>query len=229
MRVGERIRKARTSRKMTVSALGEASGLSKGFISQVESGRSNPSIDSLGRIAGALGLGLSDLLHDALMPRQVEAPGLSLPEVFRTGGRGERSTSVRSLIDTALAEYLTAQILPGAAIGGRDVPVESQLRSVAVVVAGSEVRFLQGNMQTTLYAGDVVSWDPARRYTFENHGASTALLFLILEGHTARPEGIGQQVTAIAKSSRSAPQSLSQEGPLRLAAMRAHRDERKGR
>ena len=47
MTLGERIHEARLAQRLTVAGLAGASGLTKGFISQVESGRSNPSIASL--------------------------------------------------------------------------------------------------------------------------------------------------------------------------------------
>ncbi|HYO49075.1 MAG TPA: helix-turn-helix transcriptional regulator, partial [Chloroflexia bacterium] len=79
MELRERLRAARLERKMTVAELAEASMLSKGFISQVESGRSNPSLASLQRIASALGVPLASLWGEAKSHQHVPQP----PSRFR--------------------------------------------------------------------------------------------------------------------------------------------------
>lgn len=56
MRIGERLRAARRERNMSLTDLARATRLSKGFISQVESGISNPSLASLHKLTAALGL-----------------------------------------------------------------------------------------------------------------------------------------------------------------------------
>lgn len=53
--LGAAIRERRLACELTLVALAERSGLSQPFLSQVENGRSTPSMDSLVRIATALG------------------------------------------------------------------------------------------------------------------------------------------------------------------------------
>src|SRR5207253_5863884 len=60
--LGDKVRTARVRRGMSLGVLARASGLTKGFISQVEHGRSRPSLNSLGRIASSLDLSLPSLL-----------------------------------------------------------------------------------------------------------------------------------------------------------------------
>src|SRR5438094_6911492 len=60
--IGDKVRAARVRRGMSLGGLARASGLTKGFISQVEHGRSRPSLNSLGRIASSLDLSLPSLL-----------------------------------------------------------------------------------------------------------------------------------------------------------------------
>ena len=61
MQLGRKIRDLRLRRGLTVQQLAEASGLSKGFISQVENGHVNPSIGVVTRLAGGVGMPLSAL------------------------------------------------------------------------------------------------------------------------------------------------------------------------
>ena len=56
--LGERVRKLRNERDLTIAELAERSGLSSGLISQIERGRSNPSVRTLQRLRSALGVNL---------------------------------------------------------------------------------------------------------------------------------------------------------------------------
>ena len=54
MQIGKKIRDLRLRRGLTVQQLAEATGLSKGFISQVENNRTSPSLATLQDLARAL-------------------------------------------------------------------------------------------------------------------------------------------------------------------------------
>jgi len=60
--VGARIRALRTERGLSLSALAAAAGIGKGSLSELESGRRNPTLDTLYAVAGPLGVPLAVLL-----------------------------------------------------------------------------------------------------------------------------------------------------------------------
>lgn len=60
--VGAQLRLRRDQRGMSASELARRSGLSKATLSGLESGRSNPTIETLDAVAVALGIPLTDLL-----------------------------------------------------------------------------------------------------------------------------------------------------------------------
>lgn len=62
-RLGERVKLVRQRRGLTLKAVGERSGLSARFLSDVEAGRANPSLGSLTELARALDVDLLALLH----------------------------------------------------------------------------------------------------------------------------------------------------------------------
>jgi transcriptional regulator with XRE-family HTH domain len=66
--LGGRIRAFRAMRGMTLVRLAGLSALSHSFLSQVERGQATPSINSLGRIAHALGTSQIELLTDSPSP-----------------------------------------------------------------------------------------------------------------------------------------------------------------
>jgi transcriptional regulator with XRE-family HTH domain len=89
-RLGAAIRATRHERGMTLVQVAAASGLSQPFLSQLELGRSRPSMRSLFRIAQALGTTQQELLsradgsHDGQVVRGSGAP---LVDVERGGAR----------------------------------------------------------------------------------------------------------------------------------------------
>jgi transcriptional regulator with XRE-family HTH domain len=62
MLLGQKIRDIRLRRGLTVQKLAEASGLSKGFVSQVENGRTSPSLATLYDIARSLETSVASLV-----------------------------------------------------------------------------------------------------------------------------------------------------------------------
>lgn len=61
MTLGAHLKMLREERGYTLKQTAEISGLSIGFISQVERGQTDPSLSSLKKLAGALGVKLGDL------------------------------------------------------------------------------------------------------------------------------------------------------------------------
>lgn len=61
--VGQQIREARKAKGLTQKELGEKLGVSESTVNQYESGKQNLTIDTLGKIADALGFSFSTLLE----------------------------------------------------------------------------------------------------------------------------------------------------------------------
>ncbi|MFH5835907.1 helix-turn-helix domain-containing protein [Proteiniclasticum sp. C24MP] len=62
--IGDNIRKYRKSGHLTQKDLGEAIGISNTYLSDIETGRTNPSIKTLKKIAKALDISYIELLKD---------------------------------------------------------------------------------------------------------------------------------------------------------------------
>lgn len=58
------LRRLRIARRLSLSELARATGMSKATLSSVESGRSNPTIETLAALAGALRVSLGELLEE---------------------------------------------------------------------------------------------------------------------------------------------------------------------
>ncbi|MCX5578692.1 helix-turn-helix domain-containing protein [Kaistia terrae] len=71
LKVGTKIRDARKQRRLTLQRVSEATGLSIGFLSQVERDITTPSLSSMVTIAKALDLPVSAFLHQPDIPNAV--------------------------------------------------------------------------------------------------------------------------------------------------------------
>ena len=72
VRVGRRIRLLREIKGISQEGLAEHSGLHRTYISAVERGLRNPSLKSLGRMAKALGMDISQLFEAEKKPAHGE-------------------------------------------------------------------------------------------------------------------------------------------------------------
>ncbi|MFQ5742604.1 MAG: helix-turn-helix domain-containing protein [Acidobacteriota bacterium] len=66
MDIGSNIKELRLDRAMSLADLGQASGINRGYLSRIESGKiSSPGPDMLLRIAGGLGVGVGELFGES--------------------------------------------------------------------------------------------------------------------------------------------------------------------
>src|SRR5262245_34654563 len=116
MQLGRKIRDLRQRRGLTVQQLADASGLSKGFISQVENERTSPSLSTLHDLACALGSSAAYLVvEEEPVPSVVRA---SDRPVLRVGGNTSR-VEVLSAQPKRNLEMLVAELPPGLSAGDK--------------------------------------------------------------------------------------------------------------
>lgn len=169
--LGGRLRELRTRKGITIPTLASLSGLSAGFVSQVETGKASVSLDSLARIADALGLCLADLF---------DMPGAE-PRVVRADRRPmlrEGSEPPLALLTPpfhAGLQVLLVDLEPGDLAGGCDH--QHQGEEVAWVLAG-QVRVTQGKHEVLLQAGDSALLGARLPHTYEVVGTEPARLLV---------------------------------------------------
>jgi transcriptional regulator with XRE-family HTH domain len=89
-------RRLRVARRMSLSELARATGMSKATLSAIEGGRSNPTVETLASLAGALGVPVSALLDGGDAPeltvvRAAETERAGAWRTIAAGARGELS------------------------------------------------------------------------------------------------------------------------------------------
>jgi XRE family transcriptional regulator, regulator of sulfur utilization len=175
VQIGPTLKRARQQQKLSLRALGEKTGFSASFLSQVELGQASPSLASLEKIAGALGMTLGQLLTE---PTAAQGP------VFRRrSGEGLRSewskASLQSLLPTGADESVSV-LLIGLEPGGRsgETPAVAGGRQLVFCVRGRPTLTLAGQVYE-LREGDSIFLDTAAPLMWENRGKRSAEILLI--------------------------------------------------
>ena len=174
--VGARIRALRTDRGLTLSQVGASADLNVGYLSQVETDKASPSLETLAALADALDVPITWLLVDvAPQPRVVrdgerrcqdEAPGLRTEEV--DGGHARRLRIVEAIAQP----------------GSRSSIMTDAGEEHHVVLSG-RIRLRQGDFETELGPGDYLVWDGSFPHEAETVGDAPARVLIITPGANA--------------------------------------------
>jgi transcriptional regulator with XRE-family HTH domain len=164
--LGQRLRAARQARGISLASLAGQTGLTKGFLSQLERGLSQASVASLTRICGALeiapGAMLDPLPEGPVSP--AEAPELSF------GGEGARDRLLTPAGFPGI-QALHATVQPGGhnAGTGTSRPEESHF---LLVLRGTFTLQLNGT-PVQLSAGKSITFRGTDSYSWANLSADT--------------------------------------------------------
>lgn len=176
--IGERLRRAREDRGLTILETANHTGLTKGFISQVELGKASASIASLAAICDALNLPMASLF---------ELPALHLVkadirESTRFLGR-EVSDTVLTPPGQAGLQVIETVIQPG---GGSDpkpyrLPFEQEFVTVLagalhITIEGRTIELSEGDSLTFRASIPHIWWNPSATHT--------ARVLWVLTSHT---------------------------------------------
>jgi transcriptional regulator with XRE-family HTH domain len=167
--VGNRIRDIRSMKGMPLRELAESTGISMSMLSLVERGKTSPSIGTLVAICSALDVHMGDLLAPAHLVPIEPVSRAAGQQVFETKEGVER----RILRDDRIhgVEIAVNQYAP--ATGSAPVPVHHGGYEYGVILEGELTVELDGKTHT-LKAGDLISYDSARRHRIWNYSGKKA-------------------------------------------------------
>lgn len=175
--IGARLREARLRQGLSLSELAERTGLTKGFLSQVERDLTSPSVGSLVRLCDSLNIGAGELLDGTAGPvvRAAERPpvqfgGQGVSE-FRLTPAGER----RFLI-------LQSDIAPGGGSGDEPYVLKTDVEFVHVLEGLLDVEV--GGVRHRLAAGDSFTFEAADDHRWGNPSPTfpTRVLWMLVPG-----------------------------------------------
>lgn len=167
--VGEKVKAFRTARRMSLRTLGEATGTTASFLSQFERGLSGVNTSTLMRIAGALGISLTDLFDETAPPvgrvlRKHERPALPPAEGYR-----KMLLSRRPIRDM---EVYIGEFDPGGSTGKR--PYSHGDSHELFLVLRGEVELTIGQECHVLSAGDSIEYPTSVPHKTVNIGTEPA-------------------------------------------------------
>ena len=171
--LGRRLRELRTARRLRLSDVAQASGLSVSFLSQVEQGQSDISVGRLMRIAHALDVRVTELVASAAAPAR---------SLVRAEGREALPTPIEGVKMELLADSLSAgrtyaisHVAPGSSIEARGDRPPGQEYFIYMLEGAAVIELSSGD-PVTLEHGDSISFasEDFRRLT--NPGANTTRL-----------------------------------------------------
>lgn len=225
MTLGKRLKQARLARNISLTTLARASSLSKGFLSQVESGATNPSLGSLQRLAEALSMSVADLVATGALPPK--AAVTRRPRLVRRVHPERDKSSLLQIGSSSQGPVYVAHLLPGTAL---ESPVPSRSADAYLMVLSGEVEFDQPGTRLRLAEGDSLSFPIAPNYRLTARKRFRASLLLMLQSTADLPRILEASFREIAIASQGAPITRTEfQGPLRLVAMRAARTAERGR
>lgn len=169
--IGSAVRAARRETGLTVQALAAKAALSQPFLSQVENGRSMPSVLTLHRLAGVLGTSAHALLaqgeeSQVTLVRREEGPSHQLSPGARirllSGGRREIGVSEVTAQPRARADQLT----------------QHEGDEVVYVLAG-EVVLAVATEEYTLRAGDSLHYPADLAHRWRNDSAQPVRMLIV--------------------------------------------------
>lgn len=174
MNLGKRIQDLRRRRGLTTSELAARVQVTGGFISQLEHGKADPSLQTLQRVADSLQIPLSYLLLDDETKPQVIRRGER--NVIHVGNGGLRA-SILSPLPSRNLELVLLE-LPSGQVSWTKLRFHGG-HECHLVVKG-KVRACYGDDTYLLDEGDSIYWDGTSPHRLENVGDEVAQIVMAL-------------------------------------------------
>jgi transcriptional regulator with XRE-family HTH domain len=174
MNLGKRIQELRRKRGLSTGELAARVQVTSGFISQLEHNKTEPSLQTLQRVAMALQVPLSHLLlEDDLKPRVVRRQERNVIHV----GQGGLRAAIISPLPSRTLELVLLELPPGEIAWTKLRFHEGQ--ECHLILKG-KVRASYGEEKFLLEEGDSIFWDGTAPHRMENVGADEAHILIAL-------------------------------------------------
>lgn len=175
--IGTNVRRKRRERSWSLDELADSSGVSKATLSQIESGRVNPTVATLWKIAQSLETELSQLIRS-------EGEMFRLFSVTRSGDlprlTGTSGVEIRVLSPITMAGKLELYFLtlePGAVLASEAHEPGSQ--ELVTLISGT-IEVEAGRNSALLEAGDVLNYQCDVSHRIFNPGKEPAALHMVV-------------------------------------------------
>lgn len=172
--LGRRLREERVARRLSLGALAESSGLTKGYLSKLEREQATPSVATLLRLCHALGLSIGELFeeHAGSLVRSGHYPRIPF------GGEGMRESLLTPTLEQRL-QVIHSQISPGGGSGKERYSLPADVEMVFVLSGQLDINL--EDQAFHLSTGDALTFSPGVDHSFQNpHSEEEAHVLWIL-------------------------------------------------
>jgi transcriptional regulator with XRE-family HTH domain len=174
--LGANLRQLRTGRGLSLARLAAASGVSRAMLSQVERGRSTPTITVLWRITQALGIPFAALLSERQKPRFIILRASAAKVMTSHDG----AFSSRTLFPAEVIQRAEFYELRLGAAASEHVEARAPGTRENLVVAEGTVAIVVEGQRHDLVAGDAILFDADRPRQYRNDGPIEARMYLVV-------------------------------------------------
>lgn len=176
--LGERLRAVRRAAGKTLDVAASQAGITKGYLSRIENGRSSPSIAILSSLAAVYGVPMG-AIFDAGGGNDVFSlvRANERLEIIRDGSEtGYRFEAIAFRKTQRMVETFIVTMPPGVA---RKHPYRHAGEELFFILEG-RCRFLYGSEEYVLEAGDTVYFDSSIDHRGDAHGDVTAVALAVV-------------------------------------------------
>ncbi|MFB9758914.1 helix-turn-helix domain-containing protein [Ectobacillus funiculus] len=173
MEIGSKIRAIRKRKKITIAQMCEGTGLSKGFISNVENNNTSPSINTLQTISNFLEVPLPYLLLEKKQHMRV------IKKTERTHSTFN-NLKIEHLSSKGGLKMMLVEFPPGASMGEANAHEGEECH----LVLEGRVIAEQGEDSMIIEEGDSFSWNASVPHFVKNIGEGKAVLLISVYSDT---------------------------------------------
>ncbi|MDD5727509.1 MAG: XRE family transcriptional regulator [Victivallales bacterium] len=176
--IGANVKRRRLEEKMSLDKLAAASGVSKAMLSQIESGKVNPTVATLWKIAHALKVDFNALLKGK--GDKVRKFTVNRYEDLTTLDTDEKGVHINVLSPITMAEDLELYILtfqPGSLLNSS--PHYPDTEEFLTVLEG-KVEVAAGKNSTVLETGDVLIYQCDVQHSIANLSPGESRVYLVV-------------------------------------------------
>lgn len=174
--IGIKIKKLRISKQLTIKQLSDESGLSTGFLSQLERGMSTIAIDSLAKIASILGTDLSAFIENTSKTNE------SVVRSYNQQYSHLNSVTIQHMLSNDVESFSflprLIEIFPCSDEGEQRIGHDHEGEEFIYLLEGALEIHIDG-LQQTLFPGDSLQIKSNINHTWENKTNKTVKLLSI--------------------------------------------------
>jgi transcriptional regulator with XRE-family HTH domain len=176
LQTGRALRTLRTSRAWPLRRLAAASGCSASFISQIEQGKTSPSLVSMKRICRSLGLTVAEFLQMNEGRTEAQVVRVGSPSTIVT--KWPRAV-LRYLLPPSDQSSFSILVLELPVRGGTPWRAAQRSMNETGIILQGQVGFQVGSESVDLEPSDAVHFDLVHRHRWRNRGSIPARVLLL--------------------------------------------------